>query len=199
MRLTDRIMENTQAYRIWQAPFVEDKFAPILAHNDMTRIRRALDIGCGPGTNAHWFEHAEYMGIDWNRSYIEYAQQHHKGTFVVADVTTYTVTDDRRFDFIFVNSFFHHINTPDTQRILSHLGTLLTEDGHVHILDLVLPERRSIAWFLARMDRGEFPRLLNEWWELLSAAFEPLVFEPYTLNACGATLWNMVYFKGRKR
>ena len=199
MKLTDRIMENTQAYRIWQAPFVEDKLAPILAHNDMAQVRQVLDIGCGPGTNAHWFEHSEYVGIDWNPSYIEYAQRHHKGTFIVADVTRYTVTAGQNFDFIFVNSFFHHINTPDTQRILSHLSTLLTEDGHIHILDLVLPERRSIARFLARMDRGEFARSLDEWQEILSRVFEPVVFEPYTLNAFGATLWNMIYFKGRKK
>ena len=199
MKLTDRIMENTQAYRIWQAPFVEDKLAPILAHNDMTQVRQVLDIGCGPGTNAHWFEHSEYVGIDWNPSYIEYAQRHHKGTFIVADVTRYTVTAGQNFDFIFVNSFFHHINTPDTQRILSHLSTLLTEDGHIHILDLVLPERRSIARFLARMDRGEFARSLDEWQEILLRALEPVVFEPYTLNAFRATLWNMIYFKGRKK
>ena len=199
MKLTDRIMENTQAYRIWQAPFVEDKLAPILAHNDMAQVRQVLDIGCGPGTNAHWFEHSEYVGIDWNPSYIEYAQRHHKGTFILADVTRYTVTAGQNFDFIFVNSFFHHINTPDTQRILSHLSTLLTEDGHIHILDLVLPERRSIARFLARMDRGEFARSLDEWQEILSRVFEPVVFEPYTLNAFGATLWNMIYFKGRKK
>ena len=199
MKLTGRIMENTQAYRIWQAPFVEDKLAPILAHNDMAQVRQVLEIGCGPGTNAHWFEHSEYVGIDWNPSYIEYAQRHHKGTFILADVTRYTVTAGQNFDFIFVNSFFHHINTPDTQRILSHLSTLLTEDGHIHILDLVLPERRSIARFLARMDRGEFARSLDEWQEILSRAFEPVVFEPYTLNAFGATLWNMIYFKGRKK
>jgi hypothetical protein len=34
---------------------------------------------------------------------------------------------------------------------------------------------------------------------LFSAALEPVVFEPYPLRGFGATLWNMVYFKGKAR
>jgi trans-aconitate methyltransferase len=64
-------MENTLAYRLWQAPFRAEKFAPILAHNDMTRIRRVLDVGCGPGTNTQYFAHGDYIGIDMNAKYIE--------------------------------------------------------------------------------------------------------------------------------
>ncbi|MFN9035255.1 MAG: hypothetical protein ACK5YO_03100, partial [Planctomyces sp.] len=42
-------------YRMWQAPFVDAKFDPILRHNDLRSVRRVLDAGCGPGTNAHLF------------------------------------------------------------------------------------------------------------------------------------------------
>ena len=62
MRLTDQVMENPHAYRLWQAPFAEPKFAPVLAHNDLSRVRRVLDVGCGPGTNTHHFAGADYLG-----------------------------------------------------------------------------------------------------------------------------------------
>ncbi len=199
MKLTAHIMENTQAYRLWQAPFVEEKFAPVLAHNDLDRVRRVLDVGCGPGMNTHHFAHADYLGIDHNRGYIEYARRRHGRNFVVADVTCYRAAPGDRFDFILVNNMLHHIDTPTARRILSHLNTLLTDDGHLHIIELVLPERRSIARFLARMDRGEFPRLLQEWREMFGDIFAPVVFEHFRLTGLGATLWEMVYFKRRAR
>jgi trans-aconitate methyltransferase len=194
-----RVMENTLAYRIWQAPFAERKLGPLFAHNDLSRARRVLDVGCGPGTNTHHFAGADYLGIDFNPDYIESARRRHGREFLVADVTRYEVPPDQRFDLILANSLFHHIDTPDTRRILAHLATLLSDDGHVHILDLVLPEAPSVSRVLARADRGDYPRPLEEWREIFESAFETVVFEPYPLGAAGMTLWNMVYFKGRAR
>jgi SAM-dependent methyltransferase len=192
-------MEHTIAYRVWQAPFAERKLAPLMAHNDVSRARRVLDVGCGPGTNTHHFAGADYLGIDFNPAYIESARRRHGRKFVVADVTSYQVPNDERFDLILANSLFHHIDSASTSRILSHLATLLSDDGHIHVFDLVLPLRPSVSRFLARADRGEHPRPLEEWRELFTAAFEPVVFEPYRLGTAGVTLWNMVYFKGRAR
>ena len=199
MKLHSRILENTLVYRVWQAPFAERKLLPFLAHNDVRRARRVLDVGCGPGTNTHHFAGADYLGIDFNPSYIESARRRHGREFIVADVTRYTVPADRRFDLILANSLFHHIDDVSTARILEHLATLLTDDGHVHILDLVLPDGPSVSRLLARADRGDYPRPLDQWHRLFTAAFERVVFEPYPLGAIGVTLWNMVYFKGRPR
>ena len=192
-----RLMENTLAYRVWQAPFAERKLAPLFAHNDVRKARRVLDVGCGPGTNTHHFAGADYLGIDFNPSYIESARQRTGREFIVADVTKYEVAPDERFDLILANSLFHHIDAASTRRILAHLATLLSPDGHIHIFDLVLPARPSVSRFLARADRGDYPRPIHEWRELFTDAFEPVVFEPYPLGAGGVTLWNMIYFKGR--
>ena len=199
MKLHARLMEFTFAYRLWQAPFAERKLAPLWAHNDVSRARRVLDVGCGPGTNTHHFASADYLGLDFNPAYIESARKRHGREFVVADVTKYEVARDQRFDLILANSLFHHIDTANTRRILAHLATLLSDDGHVHIFDLVLPPEPSVARFVARMDRGDYPRPLEEWRTIFTEAFEPVVFEPYDLGASGVSLWSMVYFKGRAR
>jgi SAM-dependent methyltransferase len=199
MKSYARVMENTLAYRVWQAPFAERKLTPLTASGDVGRARRVLDVGCGPGTNTGMFSHAEYLGIDFNPAYIESARQRYGREFLVADVTKYEVPPDRRYDFILANSLFHHIDTVSTRRILAHLATLLSDDGHIHVFDLVLPERPSLSRFLARADRGGYPRALAEWREMFAEAFEPVAFEPYPLGAAGLTLWNMVYFKGRPR
>lgn len=199
MKRYARLLDHSLAYRIWQAPFAERKLAPLFAHNDMRRVRRVLDVGCGPGTNTHHFASAEYLGIDFNPAYIESARRRHGREFVVADVTAYQVPADRRFDLILANSLLHHIETADARRILAHLATLLAPDGHIHIFDLVLPAQPSISRLIARADRGDYPRPLEEWRKLFTSDFEPVVFEPYSLGCGGVVLWNMVYFKGRAR
>ncbi len=194
----ERFLEQPLSYRLWQAPFAERKFTPVRRHNDMSRVRRVLDVGCGPGTNTPHFAGIDYLGIDVNPSYVEYARQRHGRDFEVADATELTVPDGERFDFVLINSLLHHIAEADVRRLLSHLSTVLTPDGHIHILELVMPPNRSVARLLARLDRGFHPRPLREWSELLSESFDPVVFEPYALGGWSppTTLWNMVYFKG---
>ena len=192
-------MERAAAYRLWQAPFAEKKLEPLRRHNDVSKVSRVLDVGCGPGTNARHFSHADYLGLDLNPAYVEYARRRYGNRFEVADVTHYAAPSSEPFDFVLVNSLLHHIDAPNTRRVLAHLATLLSADGHVHILDLVMPERPGLPRMLARWDRGDHPRPLEEWRAIFSEAFEPVVFEPYPLGAFGVTLWSMVYFKGRRR
>ena len=199
MKLVTRIMENTAAYSLWQAPFAEKKFAPILAYNDLRQARRVLDVGCGPGTNTPHFAHTHYLGIDHNLRYLQHARRQHARDFLAADITRPALAPGARFDFILVNSFLHHIDTPGTREILAEVESLLAEDGHIHILELVLPPRPSLAQLLARLDRGEFPRPLEEWKQIFGDIFEMEIFEPYQLTGLGATLWEMIYFKGRRK
>lgn len=199
VNLAARALERTWVYRSWQAPFAGQKFVPVLAHNSMKSVRRVLDVACGPGTNTKFFADADYLGIDFNERYIQAARKRYGRSFVVADVRKYVAAPEDRFDFVLVNSFLHHLNTGDVLGILTHLQSLLTEDGHIHMLELVLPEQPSIARALAHWDRGKFARPLEEWRDLFEGLFEPVVFEPYRLTGLGATLWNMVYFKGRLR
>jgi SAM-dependent methyltransferase len=199
MKPLSRVMENVSAYRIWQAPFAEKKLEPIVRHNDLGAVRRVLDVGCGPGTNTRHFAKSDYLGVDLNEKYVEYARAKFGRTFIAADVTASKIGDGGRFDFVLCNSFFHHVDDDGVRRILDHLATLLTEDGHVHILDLVLPAKPSIGRLLAKLDRGDWPRPLDAWRELFTRSFEPVLFEPYPLKGFGVTLWNMVYFKGKAR
>lgn len=199
MKLADQIMENTHAYRLWQAPFVAQKLAPLVAHNGLGRVPRVLDVGCGPGINTPYFRNSDYWGVDWNPEYIECTRRRFQRNFVVADVTRYTVSPGERFDFILVNSFLHHIDASNLYRLLSHLGTLLTDGGHVHLLDIMLPAQASTMRFLARMDRGKFVRPVKKWLEMVQQTYESAAIVHFDLKAFGTALWNMVYFKGRPR
>lgn len=198
MSLKSRLLEHTLVYRLWMGPQIARKFAPIRAHNDLSAVRRVLDVGCGPGTNTSQFAAAsDYLGLDINPQYVADARRRHRREFRAVDVTRYEVDASSRFDFILINSFLHHLPTPDVRQILAHLNGLLTEDGHVHMLELVMPNERSVARRLAKWDRGDYARPPGEWYELFSDAFGIDVFEPYAVSAGGVTLWNMIYCKGR--
>jgi SAM-dependent methyltransferase len=197
--LTATLLEHALVYRMWQAPFAEQKFAPVQAHNDLKGVRKVLDVACGPGTNTRHFAHCDYLGIDLNRRYIENARARTKRDFLVADVCTYRVPSYERFDFILVNSFLHHLSNLDMANILSHLRALLAEDGHVHFLELVMPKEVSVARCFARWDRGKYARPQEEWEAIFCDFFDPVIVEPYPLVGLGTALWNMIYFKGKSQ
>ena len=199
MTFSARMLERAFVYRIWQAPFAEQKFAPVLANNDLRRLRRVLDVGCGPGTSTAHFTGSGYLGIDINERYIRDARQRHQREFLAADVRNYVAGPQERFDFVLANSFLHHLNTEDVVRILAHMRSLLTEDGTFHALELVMPKENSIAHLLARWDRGKFARSEEDWKAIFSQLFEPVMVDFYPVTALGTTLWNMVYFKGQLR
>ena len=194
-----RLLGSPWVYRLWQAPFAEQKLAPLLAHNDVSAVRRVLDVGCGPGTNARRFGSSYYLGLDINPKYIEFARARYRRDFRVADITTYDAPAGERFDLILVNSFLHHLDDEATIRVLKQAGSLLSDDGHIHVLDLVAPAEPGIARYLARKDRGEHPRPLEVWRDLFAECFEPTLFVPYALKGFGVTLWHMVYFRGRAK
>jgi SAM-dependent methyltransferase len=199
MKLFDDLLELPFVFNLSQLPFSGQKFARILMHNDLKAIRAVLDVGCGPGTNAPRFAHAKYLGIDINDRYIQLARKRYHRDFLVADVTTSDAIPAGSYDFILVNSFLHHIDTPDAQRVLSRASEFLTPDGHLHSVELVLPEKTGIPRWLAVHDRGKFPRSLSTWREIFTDRLETVIFEPFAICHLGQTIMELVYFKGRAK
>ncbi len=197
MKSVASLMDHVTAYRLWQAPFVKQKLAPLRQYNDWGSIRSVLDVGCGPGVNTRHFGHADYLGIDLSPQYLAYARRRYQREFVVADASRFALSVDVRFDFILLNSLLHHVDDLRAACILAHARTLLSSDGHVHILDLVLPSTPGVARQLAAWDRGGYPRALAAWQALFIRHFQPVVFQPYAISMGGIVLWHMVYFKGR--
>ncbi|MEO6331852.1 MAG: methyltransferase domain-containing protein [Gemmatimonadaceae bacterium] len=193
------ILDRAGIYRLWQAPFAERKLAPLTASGDIGRARRVLDVACGPGTNTGHFRHSDYVGVDINPAYVAAARAHHGRTFIAADFTRFAAQGLGKFDFILLNSFLHHLDDAAAARVLETARTLLADRGHVHVLDLVLPEAVSMARYLAQADRGRFARPAGEWKEMFAQAFNPVRFQEYELGAFGIPLWQMVYFKGEPK
>jgi SAM-dependent methyltransferase len=198
-RTTDRLLESPLVYGVWQAPFANAKLRPFLRRVDLGRLKRVLDVGCGPGTNAPLFGHVDYLGIDVNAAYIATATRRHGGRFAVGDVSDARVLPNERFDCIFINSLMHHLDDDTVSSLLSRVGRLCTADGSVHIIDLVMPERRSAASLLARLDRGRFARSEGRWHALFSEHLVQQHVELYSVGVPGLALWELIYFVGGPR
>lgn len=196
MSALDHIMEQPLVYRLWQAPFAARKLAPVLKRHDLASVRRVLDVACGPGTNANYFDHADYVGVDLNERYIATARARYRGQFVAADAVTWSAQAAEQFDFILVNSFLHHLDDVSVRALLTNLRGLLAPGGTFHILELVLPDSWSAARVLARLDRGRYARPIEAWRTLLGEVMRIDWFEAYDLAAWGVPLWHMVYVSG---
>ena len=194
-----KLLEQPRVYLAWQRPFIASKLGPVWRHNERSSIRRVLDVGCGPGTNSAEFTGLDYLGVDINPAYIAYARHRHSGAFAVADVRSDSIPGRGTYDFVLVNSLLHHLDDAAVSSLLAGVGQYVSPDGHVHVIELDLPERRGIPRTLALADRGEYPRSLPAWRALLTEHFHEVVFEPFAVPARGPMLWSMVYFKGSRR
>lgn len=192
-RFAARALEVPLVYRLLQAPFQERKIAPCLAQLALTPQTRLLDVGCGPGTNAHHFAHTQYTGIDVNQDYIRSARRRYSGRFVVGDVTNPEVLPREQFDIILLNSLMHHLPDDVVAHLLSRLVQRLAPQGRIHILDLILPPDASAARLLARMDRGRFARPLDAWHALFAQSMHIEQLATFPLGVPGLPLWQMVY------
>lgn len=195
-RAADRLLELPLVYRTWQAPFASAKLKPFLAHADLARTHRVLDIGCGPGTNARVFAGRDYVGIDINPEYIRTASSRHPGRWVVGDVTDETIFPDEQFDCVFANSLMHHLDDAAVRNLLGRMARLTAPGGKVHVLDLVRPAHASAGRVLARLDRGRFARPIEHWRTLFNEHLHVERFEPYAFGLPLVPLWQMVYFVG---
>ena len=126
-----------------------------------------LDVGCGIGGYRSLFPN-NYTGIDINQSYIDHAKHTYPGDFFVMDSTNLKFPDST-FDHVVTVATMHHLNAQDLILTLREALRVLKDDGHLHIIDAVLPRSKfslgKILWF--KLDRGSHPRTLQALCELV--------------------------------
>ncbi len=189
-KLIDRALEIPIVYQTWQAFHDREKLEYVASRIAPRPGLKVLELGCGPGINAHLFAGCEYVGIDINPEYVRKAQrlfpQH---TFVAADVLTYDFTG-RAYDWVLVNSFLHHIDDGHVRAIFDAVARISA--ARVLILDLVLPAEPSVARLLARLDRGEFARPIAAWRALLPPSFAVREETPVRIRRGGVQLYELI-------
>ncbi len=147
-------------------------FCRSLLENDFKAIRavirrdlklspgvRTLDLGCGPGAFSDLFEQGDYVGADLNPRYIDWARQHRKGAFVVADARQLELPD-QRFDQILIFGLLHHLPDEVVRAVLSECHRLLVPGGHVLVIEDIpaISKLNLIGHLIHSVENGEHIR-----------------------------------------
>ena len=189
-RAVDRCLEIPAVYAAWQATHNREKVAFVSSHIQPRPGLRIVELGCGPGTNAHLFAGCAYTGIDINPQYIENAQRRFpEHTFVCADLTRHDF-GAVAYDWVLVNSFLHHLDDAQARAILAAAGRI--KANGIVVLELILPAQPSVARVLAKLDRGRFPRSLEAWRALIPPSLRIREETHVWIRRAGVLLYDLV-------
>jgi SAM-dependent methyltransferase len=133
--------------------------------------RRSLDLGCGPGAFSDLFEADDYVGIDMNTRYIEYARNHRKGTFVAGDARRVDLPDGR-FDQVLIFGLLHHLPDEDARAVLAETRRLLVPGGRALVIEDIpaVSKLNLIGHLIHAAENGEHIRPPAEYRRLYAEA-----------------------------
>lgn len=107
--------------------------------NDNARIKNALEIGCGSGTNAIWMaqQNIKVLSTDLSPKAIEMAEQKkaqagiddERLTFKVADILAQAPADDASQDFVFDRGVFHVLESEGRETFARRAAKALKAGG----------------------------------------------------------------------
>jgi len=138
--------------------------ASVLSHLEIGGL--VLDVGCGPVSRL-WKVGLEPIGLDRSSAYATAYDRARRGRGVVGDAAHLPFADGV-FASAWTVGLMHHLDDGTAGGVLGELRRVSRPDGHVVVLDAVMPRapwRRPLAYALRRLDRGRFvrgePALLN--------------------------------------
>ena len=112
-------------YHLFCAKIEQNLFIKSLGNiiSKIDKTKNVLDFGCGPGIMSIFFSN-NYVGVDIDKTRIEYAQQMYpEKTFI--KLNTGIPYANNYFDFILLNDCIHHIDNYEMSNIISELFRVL--------------------------------------------------------------------------
>lgn len=129
-----------------------------------------LDIGCGTGEFSVFFPPHAYTGIDIEKKYIDYASKNYEGTFLVADATRLSFSN-QSFEKIIINSVLHHLSDEECSSVFKEANRVLKDEGKILIIDADAQGAGFLSRLFYRFDRGKFIRTEKEYQKLSASKF----------------------------
>jgi ubiquinone/menaquinone biosynthesis C-methylase UbiE len=122
-----------------------------------------LDLGCGTGVTAAVVA-GRYSGVDINPSYIDTAQRRYPHARFFAMDCSRLGFPDASFDLATTIATTHHLTDAELESMTLEALRVIRPGGAFHIIDAILPVNRGAfaKELFFRMDRGRYPRQLDE-------------------------------------
>ncbi len=140
---------------------------------------KILDIGCGTAEILYYLPKVEYVGLDMNQAYIDYAKKRfgNRGKFLNQRVREGIVNELSLFDFdrVLAKGVLHHLNDDEAIQLfelarsaLKHGGRLITFDG------CYVKGQPWLTRLILSKDRGKYVRTKDEYLSLASNLFKDI-------------------------
>ncbi len=137
---------------------------------------KILDIGCGTADILAYLPSVEYVGLDINEAYINYAKKRfgHKGIFLATKVDgkTFNEFSLHDFDIVLATGLLHHLNDYEASRLFELASSALKPGGRLITLDGCYVKGQAwLARLILSKDRGKYVRTHDEYLSLSSEVF----------------------------
>ncbi len=169
-KLVERVSDNPVLFIFFRS-LLESDFKAIrsVIRRDLALGGKlsSLDLACGPGAFADLFAGDDYVGVDLNARYIDYARRHRQGSFVVGDARAVELPDGR-FDQILIFGLLHHLDDASVRSVLKESKRMLKPGGRILAIEDI-PARSKlnvIGHLLHNIENGEHIRPSEEYRKL---------------------------------
>ena len=135
---------------------------------------RVLDIGCGAGAVATYFQDVVYHGFDSNEAYVDYANRKYgdRAVFSYGEVGTDVQVEKEHYDLVMANGLLHHLNDREVLHLLRISHDALRPGGRLVTRDGCFEEGQSdFARLLLKRDRGKYVRTEQGYQQLIAQTF----------------------------
>ncbi len=186
-----KVLEHPFIFNLWSATYITPVARMITEVIHQGNHASILDLGCGAGRLQRHLSFSDYVGIDQNSGYIDYAKKHSQGRFIVGDATALDrYLDDQKFDYIFLIGFLHHIEYSQAVRLMKQLPLYVKPSGKVIIIDHVYTPKLSLVnKILLKCDRGIFIIKQGDYQQLFQD-FTVLSNKRFTIGLGSIALWS---------
>ncbi len=159
------------ARRMFEANFSGEK--KVIQEELGNTYGKILDVPCGTGEFSFLFKKIDYVGVDLDKTYVDYATKKHHKTFMVMDATKLNF-QDHSFDSVLVIGFFHHLSEEQIDSVLGEVKRVLKKDGKFLLIEDA-PVKNKLN-FIGRLgqkyDRGATIREAKFYIDKLNKFFE---------------------------
>jgi len=140
---------------------------------------RILDIGCGTAVILSYLPVVEYVGLDMNQAYINYAKKRfsNKGTFLTGRICKEMISEFSLHDFdnVLATGVLHHLSDNEAMQLFEVASSALKPGGRLITFDGGYVKGQSwLATLILSRDRGRYVRTRDEYLSLASRSFKDI-------------------------
>jgi SAM-dependent methyltransferase len=139
--------------------FIEGRLGLLLEKMKNRNPEHILDFGCGTGATSSFlqrlFPGSQIHATDYAEAAVAFAKTQNKSQSIYFQRFNEWKQSNERYDLVYINCVFHHIEPPERQAIMDLLYAKMKEEGEIWIFENnPLNPGTRLAMYLNPFDKG---------------------------------------------